>query len=891
MRNLSKRTRWTWRTLWRSKQIDAEMQEEMRLHIELEAERLQANGLDPVEARRQAHVRFGGVERFKEEGRDARGFAWIDSVSLDARLGLRMLAKHKWLTVVGGIAMAVAIALGASAFEVISVLLREDLPFPGGDRVVAIEYGGATAGKDSRILHAFDAWRGQVRTVEHLGAFRTVQHNLIAPNAPPEPISVAEITASAFVMVGTPPLHGRYLLPADEHARAAPVLLIGYNAWRQRFGADPTIVGRTVAVGGLAATIVGVMPEGFAFPVSHQFWMPLRLDPLASRPWQGPSLDVFGRLAPGAGVEQAQAELASVGRVVADAHPDGAGRLQPVLRSYPRAQSDLDAPLLVSLMRAAQFLLGALSLLVAINLAVLLYARTITRLGEIAVRTALGASRGRILSQLFVEALMLTTLGAAAGLMISRAALTQVEAMAGTMPFWVTYSIGPATILYAFALAVLAALIMGVLPGLKATGQRLSANLQELHGRTGTRLGSMWSTMIVAQVAVAVAILPAAVFLTWHVLKIEFAGRSAAVDRIALANMVLSDGAAARDEDLVRQRQDALMSRLRREPGVTAVTFSSAVPGLGPDRRVEFTPATTIRDAGDLDVASFRVDVDLLRVYDARLLAGRGFEGRDLGAGRAAVVNRTFVEELLDLRSPGGGPASAGALGTQFRYAATGEGGAPSDWYEIVGVVDDFPRLPRSPDSPSEPAAYHAMASGAAHPAVLSIQYSDAPPANMAQRVREIGAEIDPSLQMQRVVPLSVFYDGARAAFRAIVLAVGFVTAAVLLLSAAGVHAMMSFTIAQRTREIGIRSALGAQPRHLLLGIFRGAMRQLALGIAAGSLLSIAAFVLVGTGVWSASGLLATVAVVMSVVALLAAIGPARRILRIETVEALRVEG
>jgi predicted permease len=873
-----------WRTLRRSKPLEADMRDEMRLHIEMEAERLRANGLAPDEARRQAHVRFGGVEKFKEEGRDARGLAWLDSVSLDARLGLRMLAKHRWLTAVGGVAMAVAIALGASAFEVISVLLREDLPFPGGDRVVAIEYATSkSATAEGRVLHAFAAWRGQVRTVEHLGAFRTLQHNLVAANAPPEPISVAEITASAFVLAGTPPLHGRYLLPSDEQEQAAPVIVIGYDAWRRRFGADPALVGRTVALGGVPSTIIGIMPEGFKFPISHDFWMPLRMDPLKWPPWEGPSLDLFGRLAPGVTAEQAQAELASVGREVADAHPDRAGRVQPVVLPFTRAQSDLNGPLVVWLMRAGQFLIGALSLLVAINLAVLLYARTITRLGEIAVRTALGASRGRILSQLFVEALVLTTIGAAAGLMISRVALKQVEAMAGVMPFWITYGLTPSTVLYAFILAVVAALIMGVLPGLKATGRRLSANLQELHGRTGTRLGSMWSTLIVAQVAVAVAILPAAVFLTWFVLRMEFAGRSVAVDRIALANMVLSDEASARDEGAVRQRQDELMSRLRGKPGVTAVTFSSAVPGLGPDRRIEFQPFTEVRDAGDLDVATFRIDVELLRVYDARLLAGRAFEARDVRVGRVAIVNRTFVDTLLE-------PAT-GALGTQFRYAADGRGGAPSDWYEIVGVVDDFPGLPRAPGAGGEPTAYHPMGSGAAHPAVLSIQYGDTPPANVAQRVREIAAEIDSSLQMRRVVPLSVFYDEARSAFQAIALAVGFVTAAVLLLSAAGVHAMMSFTIAQRTREIGIRSALGAQPRHLVLGIFQGAMRQLALGIAAGSLLSIGAFTVVGTGVWGASALLVAVAAGMAVVALLAAIGPARRILRIQTVEALRVEG
>jgi putative ABC transport system permease protein len=876
---MNPRFRRTWRTLWRSTQVEAEMRDEMRLHIDMEAERLQAQGLPPDEARRQAYVRFGGVERFKEEGREARGFAWVDSLSLDARLGVRMLAKHRWLTVVGGIAMAVAIAIGASAFEIISVLLREDLPLPDGDRVVAVEY----ASGEERVLHAFTAWRGQVRTIEHLGAFRVAQHNLVTPDAPPEPVPVAEISASAFVLAGTPPLHGRYLLPADEQDEAPPTLVIGYDAWRRKFRGDPGIVGRAIPVGGVQTTIVGIMPEGFAFPVNQQYWMPLRLDPLKWRAWEGPSLDVFGRLAPGVSVQQAQAELAGLARQVADTHPDGAGRLQPVVLSYPRANSELNAPAMVWMMRAAQFLVGALSFLVAINLAVLLYARTITRRGEIAVRTALGASRGRILSQLFVEALVLTTLGAAAGLMISNAALRQIEAIAGaSVPFWWRYRLGPDTILYAFVLAVVAALIMGVLPGLKATGGRLSANLQELHGRTGTRLGSMWTTMIVAQVAVAVAILPAAVFLTWYALRLEFNGRSPVLDQIVVANMVV-DGDDRDPDGTVRARQDALMARLGAEPGVRTVTFSSSLPGLGPDRTIEFEPSAPARDASSLDVATFRIDVGLLRAYDARLLAGREFEARDVAGGRVAIVNRTFVNDLLE--------PSASALGTRFRYAAVREGSAPSEWFEIVGVVDDFPPLPRSPESPSEPSAYHPLGSGAVNPPVLSIRYDRTAPGNAAERVREIAAQLDPELQMRRVVPLSTFYDEQRSAYRGIALAVALVTGAVLLLSAAGVHAMMSFTIAQRTREIGIRSALGAQPRHLVFGIFKGTLRQLAIGIAAGSLLSVGVFVAVDSNLSSASALLLTVAVVMAVVASLAAIGPARRILRIQTVEALRVEG
>jgi putative ABC transport system permease protein len=182
-----------WRVLWRSKQLEADMQEEMRFHLQQEADRLaQIYGLNPQEARRQAFVRFGGVEKYKEKGREARGFYWLDGLSLDARLGVRMLVKHRWLTLVGGVAMTVAIATGATAFEVINALLDPALPFPQGDRVVAVRYVAANTGAaDDHMLHAFSAWRDRLATIEQLGAFRTAQHNFVAPNAPPEPIEVA----------------------------------------------------------------------------------------------------------------------------------------------------------------------------------------------------------------------------------------------------------------------------------------------------------------------------------------------------------------------------------------------------------------------------------------------------------------------------------------------------------------------------------------------------------------------------------------------------------------------------------------------------------------------------------------------------------------------------
>ena len=231
MRRLWTRVRSVWRALWRADQLDAAMHDEMRFHIDMEAERLmREQGLDAREARRQAHVAFGGVEKYKERGRDTRGLQWIDAVSLDTRLGVRMLVKHRGLTLVGGFAMAVAIAIGATFFEVLTEVLNPALPLEDGERVVALQYATPIPGSaERRVLHDFVAWRQEIRSVEQLGAFRTAQHNLVSGPAPHEPITVAEITASGFAVARTPPLVGRYLLPTDEREGAPPVVVIGHT--------------------------------------------------------------------------------------------------------------------------------------------------------------------------------------------------------------------------------------------------------------------------------------------------------------------------------------------------------------------------------------------------------------------------------------------------------------------------------------------------------------------------------------------------------------------------------------------------------------------------------------------------------------------------------------
>jgi putative ABC transport system permease protein len=878
-----------WQVFTRRDRVISEMDDEMRFHVDMETERLVSmRGIPVEEARRRALVSFGGVEKYKEAGHDVHGLRWLDALLLDSRFSLRMLLKHRGLTMVAGFAMAVAIAVGTTAFETISAMLDSELPFPGGDRLVQLQFIAAETGsEEEQLMHEFATLRGQLTTVEQVSAYRTVQHNLVAAETAPEPVVVAEITPSAFALSNTPALRGRYLLPSDEADAAPPVVLIGHQAWQLQFASDANVVGRTVRLGGVPRTVVGVMPEGFAFPSSHAFWIPLRVNPLEYSPGEGPSLEIFGRLAAGVTIEQAHAEFAAVAQQTAAPRPEGALPLRARVVPY----TQLGDPTMLWALRVGQLFSSALTVLVAINLAILVYARTVARLGELAVRSALGASRRRILSQLFIEALALAVLGAAAGLAISGYALDVIQTMNETgelMPYWISFALSPRAVVVALGLAVLAALIIGVLPGLKATGASVTANLHELHGRSGTRLGVTWTALIVAQVAVAVAVLPATVFLSARIIRGELAGTGFPAESIIAAQVGLGPDAPQVDRDRVATQQRDLLAKLEAEPGVTGVAFSAGLPGSGSIKAIRFQDGVRIRartehvpDVGITDAllpSTTRVSVDLFDTYGVQMLAGRPFAGADVGTTNV-IVNRSFVDMYLEEPNP---------LGLVFRYEkpnATQVG-----WHQIVGVVRDFPAFPNDFWREGAPTIYHPAGVGDIFPAVLSARFDGAAPPAFINRFRHIGAEIDPALQLTEVGVLSDRFNELRALMRSVAWATALVTASVLLLSAAGIYALMSFTVAQRTREIGIRTALGAPPGRLVLNVCGRAVSQVVAGMVVGSVLSSAAFVAMGVGVVRAMPLLVIVAAVMALVALLATVGPGRRGVRIPAIEALRAE-
>jgi predicted permease len=822
----------------------------------------------------------------------------VSGISLDFKLGLRMLAKYPGLTLVGGLGLAVAIAISASLFSVLGVVAESSLPLDGDDRIVAIQDFNAATGDDDPGTHLHDLaeWRRELRAVGELGAYRTVDRNLVTGEGPPEPLRIVEMTASGFRIAGVPPLLGRQLDEADERAGAAPVVVIGHDLWQRRFAGDPGVVGRTIRLGRDAYDVVGVMPEGFGFPINNRVWTPLRLDPLDFERGRAPAIEVFGRLAPGATLVQAQAQLTAIGQRMASAYPATHEHIRP--RVLPYARSFLDTPQLAWLFYLFQLLVGLLLVVIAINVAILVYARTATRKGEIAVRLALGASRVRVVIQLFAEALVLSAFSAVVGLLAARYALGQIDAVVDRLggeevPFWWDFRLSPGTVAYATGLAVVAAAVVGVVPALKATGRRVQSTLREAGGGTGMRMGRTWTTLIVAQVAVAVAMVPpVAVPLGQYLVSTSRPDPAVPAGELLIARLALDHPTTpgelapgpAESQARLAERYAELARRLELEPGVVGVSVASGPPGAGAVGHIEMEGARPGSELTTHSVSYQAVGAGMFDLLEAPMLAGRGFSpGEFDGSATAVVVNLSFVNVEL-----GGGRA----LGRRLRY--TRGAGTPGEsesggWYEIVGVVGDLYIRPSTPQGDAV-RVYHPLRAGAPGASNLVVRVRGVAPEAVATRVREIAAAIDPTLRVTDALSLPELHRLDERPGRLAVLAFGGLVLSVLLFSMAGVHALLSFTVAQRRKEIGIRTALGARPRQVLGSIFSRVLWQIGLGVGIGGLLAGMMIVELTTTTGRAILTTATVAALMLAVGLLAAFGPARRGLRVQPMEALREE-
>lgn len=842
--------------------------------------------------------------------------AWLNGFALDLKLGGRLLVKYPGLTIVGGLAMAFAICVGIVVFEVLTLVVYPTLPLSKGDRIVEIRLWDVAANeREGQALYDFFAWRDTLRTVTELGAWRDSTRNLIVPGDDARPVVVAEMTASGFSVADGEPLLGRALVAADEQAAAPAVAVIGYEVWRTRFDSDPNVLGRSVQLGTEHVAVVGVMHEGYAFPVSHDLWLPLRAGVLERAPRAGPAIAVFGVLAPGATLETARAELTAFGRRAATELPATHQHLQPRVGPYVAGMSAETASER-ALMFSIAFFVVLLLILICGNVGLLLFARAATRESDLIVRTALGASRGRIVSQIFAEALVLGGVAAVVGLaaadfVLRTWGMTFLETNLGRLPFWFDVRLSPITVLVTAALTVLAACVAGLLPALKITRGMGSRLKQTTAGAGGLRFGGIWSVVIVAQVAVTVAF-PAMVY--WEQRQLRkvrtfdpgFAAeqflmvrvqRDYPVDRRANAPAPTRARNARMEATL-----DALRHRVAGRPGVAGVTFVDELPTtahpqrlieMGYDSRVTTSPAGASTKPPPLREATIAtVDPSYFDALEAPMLAGRAFTAADASPGaRVTIVDQGFVDQVLQGRNP---------IGQQVRFVGNGnDASATSDpWYEIVGVVRELGV--GTPTRRGRAAGLYLPATpGVFDEVYLMIHVRGDDPMTFAPDLREIAAALDPALRLTEFQRANEINSGILWVLGLWLRITIVMSAVALVLSLAGIYAVLSFTVSRRTREIALRVALGANRSWVIAAIFRRPISQVALGILAGtSLIVVAATRLTSTELPGSGGGLSLAAIAMLLgyatvmlgVCLLACVVPTRRALRVEPAVALRID-
>jgi predicted permease len=866
---------------------------------------------------------FAFVVGMRKRARRARGFSRrrfdLGFSWLDLRLGVRMLVKYPGLTLIGGLALAFALFAAAGCFEFITQVLYPKLPFDEGARIVDVALlDDRSRQQERRLLHDFGNWRTELSTIEDLGAAQSLALYLVIGEQRGEPIRAAAMTGSAFRMTRVPPFLGRTIVPADESPAAPSVIVIGHDVWQSRFGADPGVIGRTVSVGDVERTVVGVMPAGFGFPTKESLWIPLRVDGSLG-PLAGPGVKLFGRLAPGATLERAGTELAlQVARASAE-RPDLYAHLHP--RVMPYAQAAFDIGTLADRVAIASINLfaGLFLLLVCGNVALLLFARAAAREGEIVVRTALGASRRRILGQLFAEALVLGTLAAFVGVAVAGYGLERlVHAMEGVLPtssqrvfppnaFWFHASLSPRTVVYAAGVTLFAAALVSIVPGLKITSGGVASRLKRASaGGGGLRFGGIWTAVIVVQVAATVA-LPVVAWMFRREFEavrsqdLGFPSDEYLTLRVALYPSFESPPDSTEEmTPAVRLSRTlfAFRERLEAEPVVVGVTTTNTLPGTYHNwRRIELdeggeAPRSKLEEKGPGRlVRGGVVAPNYFDVLGVGAIRGRTFDLEDAEREvRTVVVNQPFVDNVLGGRNP---------IGRRLRYLASDEGwdgvqlgDEPGPWYRIVGVVPDL-AMTNGAHADRSAGIYHATPRGS----FLMLHLSVAPAAFTA-RLHEIAEDVEPGLALLSLEPMDqvkerdlrwgAFWDRVLIA----------VCGVAVLLSLAGIYAVTSFTVARRTREIGVRVALGAGPARVAAAIFRRPLMQVAGGLLMGILLTgLLLSVLIESGLlvqdMLGRSLLALLgySALMTAVCLLACVVPMRRALHVEPSEALATEG
>jgi predicted permease len=879
---------------------EAELKAEIESHLAMQADDNVRAGMSPQQARRAAVLKFGGVESAKESYREQRGLPGLESVFADVRYALRGMRKNPGFSAVAVLTLALGLSANTTIFSLVSMLFFQPLPVKDAERLVVVlqqypkdEFPRGLSWAD------YQDYRAQVQEFSDVLAIFFRPAHLSLEGRTPDRTWIEAVSGNYFAMLGIEPMSGRLFLPGEgERPGADPIVVLAHHYWRTRLGADPGIVGRSMVINGRAFTVIGIAPPSFTsaqWALAPSAFVPATMIPtmlpgqdsiFTNRNWD--AFKVIAHLRPGATVGQAEAAAGAVaGRLREEYRLDRENQrllVRPEMRTRPEPSVSGFLPFAAAVFLA---LAGLVLFIACANVANLMFSRALERRKEMGIRTAVGAPRRRLIRQLLTESVLLAVLAGGVGVVLAMAAgplLAQFSPQ-GDIPVRPDERWQWLPLFYTVAAALLAGVVSGLAPAMRATKIDVQSVLKGAGTGGGRARHFFRSGLVMSQVAVCVVVLVCGGLFVRSLRTLAVHDLGFRPERLVMASLDL--GLQGYEPDRGRRFLERLTERVQALPGVESAAIASVVPFDNQFGSRKLTPAdrpasSTPGEKDDAIRAGVnRIDPGYLRTMGGALLQGRDFTVEDdAAAPRVALVNQTLASRLW----PGQDP-----IGRSFRWV---DGG---DAVEVVGVVRDgkYVMLGESP----RPYSYVPLAQEYDTPVTLHVRTASADPLTLVPSIRQVLQDLDRDLPVFSVRTMQEHLRSSALAFLPLRMGAtlaGAQGALALLLAVMGLYGVVAYAVSQQQREIGIRVALGARARDLFRVVARGGLRPALIGLLLGVMVSfglarLLAGLLYGLNPLDVPVFAAVVALLLGV-SLLACWLPARRVMKVDPVIALRSE-
>ncbi len=878
------------RALFRRQAVEAEMDDELRAHLERQVEKYVQSGLSPDEARRRTRLEFGGLDAVKEECRDARGVLFLETTLQDIRYGLRQLRRSPGFTAVAILTLALGIGANTAIFGVVNSVLLRPLPYFHPERLVSVMSVQVPhmRGREASYPDFLD-WRARNQVFDQMAVYRTENFTLIG-GGEPEHLPGAVVSADLFSLLGVTPVLGRSFLPEDDMPGAVngtSAVILSCGLWQQQFGADPRVVGRRIDLDGRLYTVVGVAPAGFQFPIQNEpvdLWTTIAVDMPSGGNGMASErgahyLDVIARLKPRVTITQAQSEMSGIVSALNKEHPDihpRAAQVVPMLDGLAGPAR----PALLILLGAV----GCLLLIACANVANLLLARATTRQREMSIRAALGASRGRVIRQVLTESILLSSIGGLLGLLLGlRGVYILIRIIPVDIPRLTQAGLDGRVLFFVAAVSISTALLFGLAPAVSGSRLDLAESLKEC-GRGPSQESHRARThgaLVIGEVAIALVLLAGAGLLIRSFLSLE--GVDPGFDpRHVLTARLDSPANYSAAQQLAFFGQ--VVERVRSLPGVRSASGVFGLPFSEVDANTGFEiQGQPVTEANRPATSYMAVAPEYFRTLGIPLDEGRDFTPQDdLSAPPVAIINETLAKRFFPRQDP---------IGQHIKPGISNGYGSREPVREIVGVVGDV-KLHDLAAVPG-PQCYVPLAQSPLGLMTLVVR-ADGDPLSLVPAVRSIVASANKQVPVYNIKALRDLLAQSVARQRFVTLLLGMFAILAVVLAAVGLYGLVSYSVSLRTHEMGVRMALGAQNAAVLKSVVGQGLKLAVSGVAIGIVGALVLTRLLSSllyGVKPTDPLTFIAAsLLLTSVALIACYIPARRATKLDPMVALRYE-